>query len=200
MRVNWSQTPEIKIEEGQRIEISRTNKVRPPMQQRKRVGIPQHKRGDKHLAIQEAKKRVTVKTNLDKRDSKLRRNYPFIYVGNLKSSITAERLRSLFASCGRIFNVSIRCSRGQAVTVGVPVPEDLLTTRDRQYASVEFCDLEGAKLALRMNGKLVDGLEIVVCSSPADLPEVQDIVNTRLANAEEKKGLGGQVRAVPKPR
>ncbi|KAF5387840.1 hypothetical protein D9615_000358 [Tricholomella constricta] len=192
MRANWNQPHDT---------VKRPASTAPPEGRRntndraktsasKRAGISQYKRGDKYRRIQDAKKRVELRTNADKSQNPIRRNYPFVYVGNLKSTITEERLEELFAPCGKIHHTSIRCSRGQAVTVGVSV--DQLTSRDRQYASIEFMTLEGAKLALHLHGKLIDGLEIVVATSPADLPEVQDIVHSRIGQAREKKGLLNQ--------
>ncbi|KAG5646626.1 hypothetical protein DXG03_002930 [Asterophora parasitica] len=177
--------------------------------QRKRVPISQQKRVGKHRKIQDARKREEVKANVDKSQTIIQRNYPFVYVGNvhaffffecnakltvlflaqLKSTITEARLEELFASCGEIHHTSIRCSRGQAVTVGTRVPDNRLTSRDRQYASVEFKTVTGAKKALTFNGKCVDGVPIVVVTSPADLPEVKDIVHTRIEQTQENKGL-----------
>jgi len=194
MRVAWNQSPDATKRpadvppQGGRRGSSARIKINPPAQ-RKRVSISQQKRENKFHAVQEAKRRITVKANMDKSQVRVQRTFPFVYVGNLKSSITEERLRTLFAPCGRIFRIGIRCSRGQAVTVGVPVPENMLTSRDRQYASIEFHDLEAAKLALRLNGAIVDGLDIVVSTTPADLPEVQDIVQTRIGQRQGNKGL-----------
>ncbi|GLB33742.1 hypothetical protein LshimejAT787_0106260 [Lyophyllum shimeji] len=194
MRVAWNQSPDTAkgpadaAPQGGRRSSNARTRANPPTQ-RKRASISQQKREEKLHAVQEAKKRNTVKTGTDKSQVKVRRTFPFVYVGNLKPSITEERLRALFAPCGPIFRIGIRCSRGQAVTVGVPVPENVLTPRDRQYASIEFHDLEAAKLALRLNGAIVDGLQIVVSTTPADLPEVQDIVQTRIAQKQGNNGL-----------
>lgn len=80
----------------------------------------------------------------------------------LKASITKQRLQDYFAHCGTIHRIEIRCSRGQAITT-VLVPEDRLTSRDRQYASIEFTTPEAARLSLRLHGKEIDGCEIVAC-------------------------------------
>jgi hypothetical protein len=80
----------------------------------------------------------------------------------LESSITQELLNSTFSPCGSISRIQIRCSRGQAVTVGVAVPKDVRTARDRQYATIEFKDAKAARNALRLNGKVLDGCQLVV--------------------------------------
>ncbi|KAF8076321.1 hypothetical protein FPV67DRAFT_1471300 [Lyophyllum atratum] len=205
MRVSWNQSPDkinvaagpAQVPQGGRRGSDVRAKVNAPVQ-RKRGAIHQHKREDKLHAVQEAKKKVAMKTNADKGrpQVKVQHTLPFVYVGNLQSSITEERLRAMFAPCGSICRIGIRCSRGQAVTIGVPVPASLLTSRDRQYASIEFHNLEAAKLALRLNGARVDGLEIVVTSTPANLPEVQDIVRTRIKQKKGnlKKGLLNQFK------
>ena len=89
---------------------------------------------------------------------------PKLTISQLKASITKQRLEDYFAHCGTIHRIEIRCSRGQAITSGIPVPEDRITSRDRQYASIEFTSPEAARLSLRLHGKEIDGCEIVACT------------------------------------
>ena len=46
--------------------------------------------------------------------------------------------------------------------MGVAVPLDALSPRDRQYATVEFRDNKAARKALGLNGIVVDGCSLVV--------------------------------------
>ena len=77
-------------------------------------------------------------------------------------SINVQRLEEYFSICGKVRRVQLRCSRGQAINIGIAVPENIRTTRDRQYATVEFKDYRGARNALQLNGKKLDGCKLVV--------------------------------------
>jgi len=132
----------------------------------------------KDAAKKHHKKEALSKTN--------RTEYSFVYVGNIDPTITGRRLQDFFSTCGKVCRVQLRCSRGQAITIGVAVPEDIRTKRDRQYASIEFEDYRGARNALRLNGEVLDGCELVVSITPTDLPEVQDIVNTRISEIKNR--------------
>lgn len=46
--------------------------------------------------------------------------------------------------------------------MGVAVPLDALSPRDRQYATVQFRDTKAARKALELNGIVVDGCSLVV--------------------------------------
>ncbi|PFH51459.1 hypothetical protein AMATHDRAFT_40218 [Amanita thiersii Skay4041] len=105
----------------------------------------------------------------------------FVYVGNLDSSISEKRLEEYFALCGKVTRVQVRCSRGQAVNIGVPVPHDVRTRRDSQYASIEFKDHKAVVRALGLDGTMLDGCKLVVSLSVAKLPEAQDIVELRIS-------------------
>jgi len=120
-----------------------------------------------------------------------------VYVGNLISTITNERLESVFAQCGPIVETKIRCSRGKVLTMGVAVPLDSLSPRDRQYATVQFRDTKAARKALGLNGIVVDGFSLVVSASPADLPEVQDMTKPVLDKIQARNK---QNRPMPPPR
>ncbi|KAG2013726.1 translation initiation factor [Coprinopsis cinerea AmutBmut pab1-1] len=105
--------------------------------------------------------------------------HSFCYVGNLQAGITETRLEAYFIEYGPIFRIQIRCSGGQAVSIGTSIPGEAKGRRDRQYASIEFNDTNAARKALQRNGFVLDGIPLVVSLSAGDLPEVQDIVKSR---------------------
>lgn len=144
----------------------------------------------KEAAKRHHKKEVLCKTN--------RTDYSFVYVGNIDPAIAESRLREYFSTCGQVCRVQLRCSRGQAVSIGVTVPENVRTTRDRQYASIEFQDYRGARNALRLNGSVLDGCELVVTITPADLPEVKDIVDSRLSEIKSRDPHNLAPNSVPR--
>ncbi|KAF8639458.1 hypothetical protein AX16_010312 [Volvariella volvacea WC 439] len=90
-----------------------------------------------------------------------------LYVGNLVSSITDDRLRQLFSPFGTVKVVTIRCSRGCA--------ENSSAERYPRHATVEFREPDAAERALKIHGIVLDNKIIVVSLSPADLPEVEDL-------------------------
>ncbi|KAF8897478.1 hypothetical protein BD779DRAFT_1667452 [Infundibulicybe gibba] len=125
--------------------------------------------------------------------------YSFVYVGNIDPSISQAQLETLFGQCGTITRIQRRCSRGQAVTFGVAVPAEVRTSRDRQYATVEFLEPKAAWKALKLDGYVMDGYKLVVSVSPADLPEVQDIVTARLKSLRERETRKNPFAARPGP-
>ncbi|KAF9462583.1 hypothetical protein BDZ94DRAFT_1309482 [Collybia nuda] len=143
-------------------------------------------RTTKHESVTRAKKREKAKIHVKKTITE--NVYSFVYVGNLESSITREMLYSTFSTCGTILRIQIRCSRGQAITTGVPVPEGVRTLRDRQYATIEFKDAKASTNALRFNGTVLEGCRIMVTVSAAELPEVQDIICARLGDIRRRQG------------
>jgi hypothetical protein len=46
--------------------------------------------------------------------------------------------------------------------MGVAIPLEALSPRDRQYATVQFRDTKAARKALELNGIVVDGCSLVV--------------------------------------
>ncbi|KAF8812383.1 hypothetical protein BYT27DRAFT_7087380 [Phlegmacium glaucopus] len=106
------------------------------------------------------------------------RDVNHVYVGNLESTITITLLEDFFGHCGQIKQTIIRCSRGQAVMAGLAVPKEVLGPRDRQYASIEFMKPRSARKALACHGMVLNGSQLVVSASAADLPEVRDIVES----------------------
>jgi RNA recognition motif-containing protein len=76
--------------------------------------------------------------------------------------ITKEDLEAFFTSCGPVACIQVRCSRGQAVNRGVAVPRRVFTSRDRQYATVEFSDSKAVQKAIKKNGSKLKGCPLVV--------------------------------------
>lgn len=88
---------------------------------------------------------------------------------------SSDLLKRIFSHFGTISSVIIRCSSGLAVN-RVSVPRSQLSARDRQYATVHFHDASSARKALTLNGIELNGVNIVVSFSAADLPEAaQDL-------------------------
>ncbi|KAG6918948.1 hypothetical protein DXG01_010603 [Tephrocybe rancida] len=148
---------------------------------RGKPAINQARRLEKHHAIHTAKKRVAIKSC-----------HPFVFVGNLKSSITVPRLKTLFAPCGEIIEIVIRCSRGKAVTAGRPALSDSLQSHELWYASITFTGLPAAKKALSLTGRDIDGRNIVVCKAAGELPEVLDFAHIRFGQNQERNGMPNQ--------
>ncbi|RDB22597.1 hypothetical protein Hypma_010263 [Hypsizygus marmoreus] len=173
----------------------------------KRPSTSQHKRTGKLLAVQNARRREKARTGVAKppvkHTSKVGEIF-FVYVANLKPWITKDVLEKEFSHCGEIKQIIFRCSRGRAVTNGFPIAGGPLSPRDRQYATIEFRESKAAYLALSLNGVRIHGCQIVVTSVAADLPEVQDIIYSRLGTAYEQQGRvnplkarAGKAKAIP---
>ncbi|KAG5343066.1 hypothetical protein J132_08528 [Termitomyces sp. J132] len=142
--------------------------------------MTQNKRREKHQAVHAAKKKVMKKGH---EQVPVRSSHPYVFVGNLRSNITALKLRELFAPCGEILDIIIRCSFGSIVAT-----ED--DSSDLWYASVTFTGLSAAKQALSLTGTELDGRKIVVTKLPGELPEV-------LRKTQMRLGLPHQSRRVP---
>ncbi|KAF5364093.1 hypothetical protein D9756_000684 [Leucocoprinus leucothites] len=136
---------------------------------RRRESIPgKLKRVDSAiLAAKKEQLRGDAKSKAEKKMPK--RVWSFVFVGNLKPTITEEQLRARFSPCGPIIQIVIRCSSGQVTKKGLP-----FGPRDMRYATIEFRDSKAYLKALRLNGHLLDGVEMVVCTSPLDLPEAKE--------------------------
>lgn len=76
--------------------------------------------------------------------------------------MTQWRLHEIFSKFGTVTGIVIRRSGGQAVTVGVAIPSEIKGPKDRFYASIEFRKRSSVKSALRMDGKKLDNVPIVV--------------------------------------
>ncbi|KAG6855132.1 hypothetical protein C0991_006061 [Blastosporella zonata] len=145
-----------------------TRDVRPPQVHSKvdgsrgKLSMNQTKRQEKRQAIHTAIKRVAVKGSAERDEAPVKPARPFVFVGNLTSTITVPRLQALFAPCGEIIEILVRCSRGKAVTAGGPAQHDALNVRDLWYASMTFRDLPAAEEALTFTGLEIDGRNIVV--------------------------------------
>ncbi|KAH9975177.1 hypothetical protein BJV77DRAFT_1074564 [Russula vinacea] len=87
----------------------------------------------------------------------------FVYVGNLRSDVRNEDLECLFAPCGKVIKIDVRCCSGIAVPSGAH--------GNTVYATVLFASMEGATQALGMDGNPLLGKKIVVAPSFLGLPE-----------------------------
>ncbi|KDR83803.1 hypothetical protein GALMADRAFT_236194 [Galerina marginata CBS 339.88] len=142
----------------------------------KRVRVTHDQRNVRISHVQDAKKKNDIKQKVQARGKHNEIN--FVFVGNLQSHITEQRLASFFSDCGHITQVIIRCSQGQPVTIAVP--KDARSDRDLQYATIQFHDPHSVRKAIAYHGKDLDGCQLVVSMSAADLPEVSEIVRTHI--------------------
>ncbi|KAG6812319.1 hypothetical protein H0H92_003403 [Tricholoma furcatifolium] len=163
---------------------------------RGKASMTSAQRQEKHQAIHTARK-AAAKGRCDKHSS-AGTPRPFVFVGNLKSSVTVPKLKELFAHCGEILDIVIRCSRGQAVTAAQPPRDDPLNFRELWYATIVFRELPAAWEALSLAGTILDGRKIVVCKTAGELPEVLDFARIRFGQNQEKKGMINQFRGFPK--
>jgi len=153
--------------------------VRKSSSSRRREQIPgKPKRTDSaSLAAKKEQLRIDTKVKTDgKCKESPKRPYSFVYAGNLQPTITEERLKDVFSACGPVLRIIIRCSRGHVIRVlpeGVR-PELFFGPRDRKYASIEFKDSMAYLKALQLNGRWLDGAQMIVCASAADLPEAKE--------------------------
>ncbi|KAJ3484506.1 hypothetical protein NLJ89_g11974 [Agrocybe chaxingu] len=110
-----------------------------------------------------------------------------VFVGNLQSHITASDLEKHFQHFGTIQDITIRCSRGQAICSGLALPTAASSENDRQYASIQFKEPKSAIKALSYHGRMLLGCTLAVALSPAEMPEVADIVDKRLKSICERQ-------------
>ena len=86
-----------------------------------------------------------------------------IYLSQFEPIVDQKELLKTFGHCGKISRIQIRCCRGAAVNIGVPVPfERPGPSRDLQHASIEFRTREAAENALELNGYRLHGRNLVV--------------------------------------
>jgi RNA recognition motif-containing protein len=103
-----------------------------------------------------------------------------VYVGNIEPTIDESTLYQTFIHCGKISRIQIRCSRGAAVTIGRPAAASIHTSRDLQYATIEFTSEIAVRNALTLNGCKLHGARLLVTISSGDLPEVKDAIMRRV--------------------
>ncbi|TFK28797.1 hypothetical protein FA15DRAFT_664858 [Coprinopsis marcescibilis] len=140
--------------------------------------VSQATRDAKLAAVSEAKRAAKAREIAKK--PLLRRPTSFVYVGNLQSGITELALQKLFAKYGPVIRVQIRCSGGQVTPQGLAIPKSARGPRDRLYATVEFDNALGAVKALELDGHVIEGIPLVVTTSAAGLPEIEDIIKSRM--------------------
>jgi hypothetical protein len=95
-------------------------------------------------------------------------------------TVTEEVLQRLFASCGKIETVQIRCSQGRAIVAGLPLKEYYST--DRMYATVAFSTPSAARKALKFNRCILHQVQIVACCLIQSIYTLVLIVVCRLAS------------------
>ncbi|KAG5716541.1 hypothetical protein E4T56_gene16340 [Termitomyces sp. T112] len=137
---------------------------------RGKATMTQNKRREKHQAVHAAKKKVMKKGH---EQVPVRSSHPYVFVGNLRSNITALKLRELFAPCGEILDIIIRCSFGSIVA-----------TEDD---SSDLC----------LTGTELDGRKIVVTKLPGELPEVLRKTQMRLGLPHQSRRVPNRLAAEP---
>lgn len=95
----------------------------------------------------------------------------FVFVGNLRSNVRNEHLEQLFARCGKVVKIDIRCCSGTAV------PSD--TDANTVYATVLFDSVDGATKALFKHGHRLLGKRIVVAPSFLAMPEAKRAIRRK---------------------
>ncbi|KAF7776208.1 hypothetical protein Agabi119p4_4601 [Agaricus bisporus var. burnettii] len=143
---------------------------------RRREQIPgKLKRTDSaSLAAKKEQCRAKADKKTESPNPQRKRSYSFVYAGNLRPTITEQQLRDRFSPCGPIIRIIIRCSRGQPVLAQGLYPDTLFGPRDRKYATIEFRDSNAYLKALKLNGHLLDGAQMIVSVSATDLPEAKE--------------------------
>lgn len=149
-------------------------KKTPQNEKRKRSGMDATKKRE----IEMAHRREQIRRQLKKRE------WSYVFVGNVEPTADECALHNLFIKCGPISRIQIRCSQGRAITIGQAIPAHLRTVRDRQYATIEFVNPNSVRKALKLDGTRLHGTQLVVCLTAADLPEVANIVYSRLGRVQ----------------
>ncbi|CAA7259707.1 unnamed protein product [Cyclocybe aegerita] len=176
--------------------------VPPPADRPKRRHGKERERDAKLEQVEQNKKKFdkTRKVKLHIAKHGTTRRQPVIvkhvFVGNLQSHITPSDLEKHFQHFGIIKDIIIRCSRGQAVPSGLVLPTAASSKNDRQYASIEFKEPKSAIKALSYHGRMLLGCTLAVALSPAEMPEVVDIVDKRLKSICERQYVSP---SAPKP-
>ncbi|GBE79242.1 hypothetical protein BKA93DRAFT_134548 [Sparassis latifolia] len=150
---------------------------------RSRIAIPS-KHNKKHGKAKtptgmNAGQKEHMRMALKREQLKSRRNQPqwsFIYVSNLNSKISDAELQRTFERFGRIRRI-IRRASGGIVVKGYGGSDPSM---DRQYASIQYVNPSSARRALILNKRKLNGVELVVCFSAADLPETARIIQEHI--------------------
>jgi len=110
-----------------------------------------------------------------------------VFIGNLHPRTTPAELYELLDGRESVRNIVIRSTRG----CGVVIPDEAMTTSDRCYASVEFNGFGATWEALNKhdpkNPLILHGLPIIIKLSPADMPEVSEILERTMGYLLENK-------------
>ncbi|KAI0650071.1 hypothetical protein C8Q79DRAFT_364872 [Trametes meyenii] len=134
--------------------------------------------------VRMAMKKAEVKTIVKPSSAQ----WSFVYVGNLCSSVTEEQLKTLFKACGTIKRLQIRASGGVSVPTAnmeatffglCPPPAGV------HYATVEYMTPAAARLALGLDGTVLNGRKILVSFSASQLPELSEVLQGRVARKKD---------------
>ncbi|PPQ88226.1 hypothetical protein CVT24_002736 [Panaeolus cyanescens] len=133
------------------------------------------------------------------------KDYKYVYVGNLPTSITERRIEEFFIAHGvkdLDGTPSIRTTGG--IVGAVIIPNELRTEKDRRYACVLFKSHQSVYKALKLNRTVFEGMELVVTLDPTNLPECRQILASHMEEVEEMKKIqkqlnGKRVRGIPSP-
>ncbi|ETW84356.1 hypothetical protein HETIRDRAFT_313698 [Heterobasidion irregulare TC 32-1] len=147
--------------DGGRVRSKSTTKAR------KRAEAAEHAAQKKEAARQEQAER--------------RKRWKYVFVGNLSSNITVADLSELFAPCGTIKDITIRCSQGSVVSSR--------GEKGRYYASIIFERAASAVGALKLDKHEYRGATITVSPIAFDLPEAQAIQTAQSITGNEKPNM-----------
>jgi RNA recognition motif-containing protein len=78
----------------------------------------------------------------------------------LMPTVTENVLQRMFAPCGTIDAIQLRCSQGRGIIPGLALSEYFST--DRAYATVTFATPSSAEKALKLNRCILHQVRIVV--------------------------------------
>ncbi|KZP09277.1 hypothetical protein FIBSPDRAFT_900645 [Athelia psychrophila] len=114
-----------------------------------------------------------------------KRDYHYVYVGNILSATTEAMLRHQFKSCSAIKKITIRCSAGVPLTGEASVH---IGRKGLFYATVVFERIQSISKALKLDGAVLGEYPLKVCLSPGDLPDLELLVTQRIQRLLERRG------------
>ncbi|KAI0676915.1 hypothetical protein C8Q78DRAFT_1000188 [Trametes maxima] len=114
--------------------------------------------------------------------------WSFVANRQLCSSVTEEQLETLFKACGSIKRLQIRASGGvsvptanmEATFFGLCAPPTGV-----HYATVEYTTPAAARLALDLDGAVLNGRKILVSFSASQLPELSEVLQGRITRKKD---------------
>ncbi|TCD71350.1 hypothetical protein EIP91_011121 [Steccherinum ochraceum] len=130
-------------------------------------------RASSQVRVEHAKKVRKGKEVAVKRATYRSYHFRYVYVGNLRSDVTEEYLKTCFRRAGEVTRIVIRAAGG-SVSVG-PAVDAADQDKSYIYASVEFKSSFAANRALRLHGTKWNDSQIFVTQDVLKLPEFQKI-------------------------